>query len=99
MERSKHEWGLRLIARPFSTAKFSDLMIQADVHKPSRGHARKQVYVTFRGTSGDSLRYADARTWQAAYTALLAEVDKVVDEFTPKKKATKKVAKKAAKKR
>lgn len=90
IERSKHEWGVRLVVRPFSTPQHSDLTMQADVHTPPKGQ-RKQVYVTFRGTVGTPLRYADARTWQMAYAALIAEVDKVADELAPaKKRAAKK---------
>ena len=98
IERTEHEWGVRLTEKPFSTPQHGHMTIQADVHKPPRGQ-RKQVYVTFRGTAGDPFRYADARTWQAAYSALIAEVDDVADELAPKKKATKKAAKKKAKRK
>ena len=91
IERSEHEWGVRLIVRPFRTPQHASMTLQADIHKPPRGQ-RKQVYVTFRGTAGDPLRYADARTWQAAYSALIAEVDNVADELAPKRKVKKKKA-------
>ena len=89
IERSKHEWGVRLIVHPFNTPRHSDMMMQADVHRPPKNQ-RKQVYVTFRGTAGEPLRYTDSRTWQAAYNALLAEVDKVAEELDSKKRAARK---------
>ena len=93
MDRTDHEWGVRLILKPLSTPQHKTMSMQADIHKTMKVKGKK-VYVTFRGTAGNPLPYADARTWHAAYSSLLAEADSVADELTPKKKAAKKTAKK-----
>ena len=82
IQREERDWGVRLLVRPFSVAKYAPMEIQVDIHKP---HG-KRVFVRFSGTT-ETLRFSDARIWQSAYSAILAEAEKVAQELAPKKKA------------
>jgi hypothetical protein len=91
IDRSDHAWGSRLIIRPFENTSFhTEMQMQADVHFPTSKH-KKRADVSFSGTMSP-LRYTEARIWHQAYSALLAECDKLFEEL--KSEDTKKASKK-----
>ena len=76
-EREVFDWGVRLMARPFSGANAS-LVIKSEiaVYKTGKG---SEVRITFPGTSLTSpLRLLDAQTWNEGMTAIVNETRSVV---------------------
>jgi hypothetical protein len=72
LEREVSEWGVRLIARPFTGANAA-LVIKAEIAacKPGKG---SEVRITFSGTSlTNPLRLLDAQAWNEGMSAIINE--------------------------
>ena len=91
IERETFDWGVRLTAHPFKGTENAALVIRSEIalFKPGRGC---EVRITFPAASTQNpLRLLDARTWDAAMTAIIEQTQAVQAELRPAaKKATKK---------
>lgn len=90
VEKEVLEWGVRLVARPFTTGANAALQIKAEIGKPKDGRA-SEVRISFPGTSlGTPLRLLDAQAWCEGLSAIVAQTRKVLadmkDEASGKKR-------------
>ena len=88
IERQDKDWGIRLIATPFSTQStdFHFLMqIEAEIKKPT-GRGKPEIRISFLGVPiGKPLLPVDARTWRTAFDAVLTEAERIAKEMKPSK--------------
>ena len=90
IEREEHEGTVSLIVKPLAGGELLSLMrIRADIHKPQGNRRDPHIEVFFHGSAyagrGGRMSVSDARTWDAALNALVAEAEKVADEMRSKK--------------
>lgn len=84
MQREDHSWGVQLTVRPFQDGPHRMMAMYAEIShpKPRRGCPTR---ITFSAALPSApLKLVDARLWQATFTALLEETQRVVAELSGK---------------
>jgi hypothetical protein len=86
--REEHEGTVTLIVQPLAGGELRSLMrIRAEVRPPAGNRRRPQIDIFFHGSAhagkGGRMSVSDARTWIAAFRALIAEAEKVADDMQP----------------
>lgn len=87
MERSEHDWGVRLVMRPFASddAPFSQMEIEAEINTPRPGRA-PTIAVRFTGAAvHNTLKITYAVIWANALQAVMSKAREVASSMKPKK--------------
>jgi len=81
IDRKTFDWGVRLMAHPFSGGEHQPLTIQADIG-PYRHNRGSDIRITFPGvTVASPLRLGDAQVWYEGMHALVDEARAVVAQM------------------
>jgi len=94
--REDHDWGVRLLLRPFPDAHYAGMEISVEITLPRSGRGA-EMRTRFTGVPvSNPLRASDVVVWASQLNAIQSEARKIATEMkepkpkakaTPKKKA------------
>jgi hypothetical protein len=86
--REDHEWGVRLLLRPFPDPQYSMMEISTEITLPRAGRGA-EMRTRFTGVPvSNPLRATDVIAWVAQLNAIQTEARKIATEMKAPKKAT-----------
>ena len=91
IQREEHEGTVSLFIEPLSGGELLSMMrIRADISPPDASRRTPKIEIFFHGSAyagrGGRMSVGNARAWDRALHALIAEAEKVADEMRAKEK-------------